>query len=141
MILSLQFSYRKIVISLPAFSKVGMISIICQEVPKTESICLPSTCFKCPILVRPLFCATLNDYIPNFLCDDLHQIKIGTIQVIIVYRKNDLILIMTPEKQDKTLELSKQWSPDSTLARNEVIMKTVNISSKSVKYDKICSNY
>ena len=38
-------------------------------------------------------------------------------------RKNDLILIMTPEKQDKTLELSKHWSPDSTLARNEVIMK------------------
>ena len=38
-------------------------------------------------------------------------------------RKNNLILIMTPEKQDKTLELSKHWSPDSTLARNEVIMK------------------
>ena len=28
-------------------------------------------------------------------------------------RKNDLILIMSPEKQDKTLELSKYWSPDS----------------------------
>ena len=40
------------------------------------------------------------------------------------YEKNDLILIMTPEKQDKTLELSKHWSPDSTPARNEVIMKT-----------------
>ena len=39
-------------------------------------------------------------------------------------RKNDLILIMTPEKQDKTLELSKHWPPDSTPARNEVIMKT-----------------
>ena len=39
------------------------------------------------------------------------------------YRKNDLILIMTPEKQDKTLELSKHWSVDSTPARNEVIMK------------------
>ena len=38
--------------------------------------------------------------------------------------KNDLILIMTPEKQNKTLELSKHWSPDSTPARNEVIMKT-----------------
>ena len=38
-------------------------------------------------------------------------------------RKNDLILIMTPEKQDKTLELSKHWSADSTPARNEVIMK------------------
>ena len=35
------------------------------------------------------------------------------------YRKNDLILIMTPEKQDKTLELSKHWSVDSTPARNE----------------------
>ena len=39
-------------------------------------------------------------------------------------RKNDLILIMTPEKQDKTFELSKHWSADSTPARNEVIMKT-----------------
>ena len=38
-------------------------------------------------------------------------------------RKNDLILIMTPEKQNKTLELSKHWSADSTPARNEVIMK------------------
>ena len=38
-------------------------------------------------------------------------------------RKNDLMLIMTPEKQDKTLELCKHWSPDSTPARNEVIMK------------------
>ena len=26
---------------------------------------------------------------------------------------------MTPEKQDKTLELSKHWSVDSTPARNE----------------------
>ena len=32
-------------------------------------------------------------------------------------RKNDLILIMTSEKQDKTSELSKHWSPDSTPAR------------------------
>ena len=36
--------------------------------------------------------------------------------------KNDFIL-MTPEKQDKTLELSKHWSPDSTSARTKVIMK------------------
>ena len=56
------------------------------------------------------------------------------------YRKNDLILIMTPEKQDKTLELSKHWSADSTLARNEVIMKRT-YPVKSVKCDKICSNY
>ena len=34
------------------------------------------------------------------------------------------MLIMTPEKQDKTLELCKHWSPDSAPARNEVIMKT-----------------
>ena len=39
-------------------------------------------------------------------------------------RENDLILIMTAEKQDKILELSNHWSPDSTPARNEVIMKT-----------------
>ena len=55
-------------------------------------------------------------------------------------RKNDLILIMTPEKQDKTLELSKHWSVDSTPARNEVIMKRT-YPVKLVKYDKICSNY
>ena len=55
-------------------------------------------------------------------------------------RKNDLILIMTPEKQDKTLELSKHWSADSTPARNEVIMKRT-YPVKSVKCDKICSNY
>ena len=55
-------------------------------------------------------------------------------------RKNDLILIMTPEKQDKTLELSKHWSVDSTPARNEVIMKRT-YTVKSVKCDKICSNY
>ena len=54
--------------------------------------------------------------------------------------KNDLILIMTPEKQDKTLELSKHWSVDSTPARNEVIMKRT-YPVKSVKCDKIRSNY
>ena len=47
-------------------------------------------------------------------------------------RKNDLILIMTPEKQDKTLELSKHWSADSTPARNAVIMKRT-YPVKSVK--------
>ena len=57
-----------------------------------------------------------------------------------VNRKNDLILIMTTEKQDKTLELSKHWSADSTPARNEVIMKTT-YPVKSVKCDKICNNY
>ena len=29
------------------------------------------------------------------------------------------MLIITPEKEDKTSELSKHWSPDSTQARNE----------------------
>ena len=29
-------------------------------------------------------------------------------------RKNDRILIMTSEKQDKMLQLCKHWSPDST---------------------------
>ena len=55
-------------------------------------------------------------------------------------RKNDLILTMTPEKQDKTLELSKHWSADSTPARNEVIMKRT-YPVKLVKCNKICSNY
>ena len=55
-------------------------------------------------------------------------------------KKDDLILIMTSEKRDKTLELSKHCSEDSTLARNEVIMKTT-YPVKSVKCDKICSNY
>ena len=39
---------------------------------------------------------------------------------------------MTPEKQDKTLELSKHWSADSTPARNEVIIEK-DISSKISK--------
>ena len=55
-------------------------------------------------------------------------------------KKNDLILTMTLEKQDKTLELSKHWSVDSTLARNEVIMKRT-YPVKSVECDKICSTY
>ena len=55
---------------------------------------------------------------------------------IVVNRKNDFILIMTPEKQDKTLELSKHWSADSTPARNKVIMKRT-YPVKSVKCDKI----
>ena len=29
------------------------------------------------------------------------------------------MLIMTPEKQDKTLEFSKHWSPDSTRGGGE----------------------
>ena len=61
-------------------------------------------------------------------------------EIININRKNDLILIITPEKQDKTLELSKHWSADSTPAINEVIMKTT-YPIKSVKCDKICSNY
>ena len=60
--------------------------------------------------------------------------------VFLQNRKNDLILIMTPEKQDKTLELSKHWSVDSTPVRNEVIMKRT-YPVKSVKCNKICSNY
>ena len=50
------------------------------------------------------------------------------------------MLTMTPEKQDKTLELSKHRSTDSTLARNEAIMKRTH-PVKLVKCDKICSNY
>ena len=45
-----------------------------------------------------------------------------------------------PRKQDKTLVLSKHWSADSTPARNEVIMKRT-YPVKSVKCNKICSNY
>ena len=38
--------------------------------------------------------------------------------------KDDFILNMTQGKQDKSSELSKYWSPNLTLRRNEVIMKT-----------------
>ena len=55
-------------------------------------------------------------------------------------RKNDLILIMTPEKQDKSTDQCLLKSKDSTLARNEVIMKRT-YSVKSIKCNKICSNY
>ena len=47
---------------------------------------------------------------------------------------------MTPENQDKALELSKHWSVDLKPARNEVIMKRT-YPVKSVKFDKLCSNY
>ena len=47
---------------------------------------------------------------------------------------------MTPEKQDKTLELNKHLSVDSTPAKNEVIMKRT-YPVKSIKCDKIRSNY
>ena len=67
-------------------------------------------------------------------------LKTKLILIQLANRKNDLILTMTPEKQDKTLELSKHWSADSTPARNEVIMKRT-YPVKSVKCDKICSNY
>ena len=72
----------------------------------------------------------------NFCCENCLRVFLPSQE----NRKNDLILIMTPEKQDKTLELSKHWSVDSTPARNEVIMKRT-YPVKSVKCDKICSNY
>ena len=44
------------------------------------------------------------------------EVTFGIFSVLVFqYRKNDLILIMTPEKQDKTLELSRHWSPDSLI--------------------------
>ena len=63
--------------------------------------------------------------------------------LVSITEKNDLTLITTPEKQDKTSELSKHWSPGSTPARNEVIMKTtypVNQQSatKSVVINVCC---
>ena len=48
----------------------------------------------------------------------------GKIFFCLKIEKNHLVLIMTPEKQDKALELSKHWSLDSTPARDEVIMET-----------------
>ena len=66
--------------------------------------------------------------------------NISCVSAPVYNSKNDLILIMTPEKQDKTLELSKHWSVDSTPARNEVIMKRT-YPVKLIKCDKICSNY
>ena len=48
---------------------------------------------------------------------------------------------MTPEKQDKTLELSKHWSADSTPARNEVIMKrTYPVNHYSVTKSEVIIN-
>ena len=46
-----------------------------------------------------------------------------------------------PRKQDKTSELSKCWSLESTPARNEASNNGNDISSKSVKCDKIRGNY
>ena len=86
----------------------------------------------------------MNNYTKQQDVLDVHvQLKIewiaeNTTQEI---KKNDLILIMTPGKQDKASELSKHWSLNSTPARNEVSNYENDISSKSVKCDKICSNY
>ena len=78
---------------------------------------------------------------PHFLSELLYcSLTLYQGRFVIEYRKNDLILIMTPEKLDKTLELSKHWSVDSTPARNEVIMNRT-YPVKLVKCDKICSNY
>ena len=71
---------------------------------------------------------------------DLSMCSITKQELLYINRENDLILIITPEKQDKALELSKHSSPDSTPTRNKVIMKTT-YPVKSVKCDKICSNY
>ena len=46
------------------------------------------------------------------------------------------MLIMTPEKQDKTLELSKHWSADSTPARNEEMIWILQF----LKETKICDS-
>ena len=62
------------------------------------------------------------DKIWSFLSIDSNFSKINQIS------KNVLILFMTPEKQDKTLELSKHWSPDSTPARNEVMKMTYPVN-------------
>ena len=48
--------------------------------------------------------------------------------------------MMTPEKQDKTLELSKHWSADSTPARNEVIMKRTYPVKKSATKSAVIIN-
>ena len=81
-------------------------------------------------------------YLGWFCKDKMNKLQRMIMQTISMYenRKNDLILITTPEKQDKTLELIKHWSPDSTPTRNEVIMKTT-YPVKSVKCENICSNY
>ena len=71
----------------------------------------------------------------DFFMSDFHQFSLGSFDVFVIDvdrpwnigssdRKDHLILTMNPEKQDKTSKLSKHWSPDSTPAKNEVIMKT-----------------
>ena len=64
-----------------------------------------------------------------------------SIPILLKYRKTDLILIMTPEKQDRTLELSKHWSAESTPERNEVIMKrTYPVKSVSATKSAVIIN-
>ena len=48
--------------------------------------------------------------IPSQVLLNVSKVYQSKLYVIPLNRKNDLILIMTPEKQDKTLELSKHWS-------------------------------
>ena len=61
-------------------------------------------------------------------------------QILSKIEKKNVMLLMTPEKQDKTLELSKDQCVDSTPARNEVILKRT-YPVKLLKCDKICSNH
>ena len=58
-----------------------------------------------------------SNFPPSLINLCLHNIE----AMLTLNRKNDLILIMTPEKHHKTSELSKHWSPDPTPARNEII--------------------
>ena len=97
---------------------------------------------KLPIHLLISAIASLIHYTSRVYNIIINNLLHNNVMIIIdIYnRKNDLILIMAPDKQDKTLELSKHWSPDSTLAGNEVIMKTT-YAAKSVKHNKICSNY
>ena len=62
--------------------------------------------------------------------DVIHNVNVqhvfgGNYNMLInsVNSKDDLIPNTTPKKQDKTSELDKHWSPNSTPARNEVIRK------------------
>ena len=56
----------------------------------------------------------------------LHRAQVRRMKACFKNRKNKQKQSYThydPRKWDKTLELSKQWSSDSTPARNEVIME------------------
>ena len=97
--------------------------------------------FGFSLLFYPLFYQKLNvsvSYEVVFYMGDSTVFRISPV-LFMCHRNAPLYwTYRTGVNQDKTSELSKHWSPDSTPARNKVIMN--DIFGKLIKCDKTYSN-